>query len=154
VLKKKTPILESVDANNILPIQPNIDDNGISKIQALFRGVKFRSKELPDIISQDLVNKKQQELQMQQQQLKLQMQIDRDRKIEQATNAYFDIFHEDQVGANLIRSIRLNKELFCGYIRSDSVPIFDAIGSSPTISHILMRQLVQFKDRTGRPSTH
>ena len=29
-----------------------------SKIQALFRGTKFWSKELPDILTKDLVNKK------------------------------------------------------------------------------------------------
>jgi hypothetical protein len=42
--------------------QKPIDDKGFSKIQALFRGVNFRSKELPVIITQDLVNKKQQEI--------------------------------------------------------------------------------------------
>ena len=88
-LKKKKLILASVDSNNIIPIQPNIDDKNISKIQALFRGVKFRSKELPDIITQDLVNKKQQELQIQQQQFELEKQIDRDRKIEQATCLFY-----------------------------------------------------------------
>ncbi len=55
--------------------QKPIDDKGISKSQALFRGVKFRSKELPDIITQDLVNKKQQELQ----QLKIQRQTQQQR---------------------------------------------------------------------------
>ena len=42
----------SANSDNLLPSQPDIDTNA-SKIQALFRGVKFREKELPDINEQN-----------------------------------------------------------------------------------------------------
>ncbi len=65
-----------------------------------------------------------------------------------------DTFHEDQIGANVIRLIRLNQELSCGYIRLGSAPILDAKGNNPTISHILMHRLVRPEDRTSLPSIH
>lgn len=60
--RKKKPIIASVDytSNN------KLSDEKASKIQALFRGVKFRSKELPNIIEEDLKRKKLIEIQQNQ----------------------------------------------------------------------------------------
>jgi hypothetical protein len=50
-----------------------IKNKNASKIQALFRGTKFRSKVLPDIITKDLLNKRIKRLQ--QQEYKMQLEI-------------------------------------------------------------------------------
>ncbi len=53
------------------------------------------------------------------------------------SQSYKGAFYDNEISANVIRFIRRNQVLSCGYIRSGSAPIFDAKGHNLTITRIL-----------------
>ena len=58
--------IQAEEEKALKQFQNSIIDKNASKIQALFRGVKFRSKDLPSIIEEDLKKKKVMEIQKRQ----------------------------------------------------------------------------------------